>query len=163
MALAVAIGACGDEGPPDRVDVADLPLAPGLEILTDVEDCTPGTQGETPGSCIHTLIVAGPGLGDATPEALVAAEEKFLRDQGWEVMRVRNTAVDGSDPACEFVVGLDTPEGYLRIIGRKPDPLFPDEKPETVRIRSELLRLSSARAVMVVDFESYAGNGCETG
>jgi hypothetical protein len=160
--LATGCLGIGEEGPPDRVDTVDLPLAPGLEILTDIEDCTPGTPGETPGSCVHNLIVAGPGLGDAPPEALVAAEAKHLRAEGWDLMRNRKTAVEGSDPECEFNLGLDTPDGYLRIVGRKPDPLFPgSERPETTRFRAELLRLSGARAVMVVDFQPYGGNVCE--
>jgi hypothetical protein len=159
LCAALAAIGCGSEGPPDRVDAADLPLAPGLEILEDIEACTPGTSGETNGSCIHTLIVgAGPRIADAGSEALITFEAEELRDRGWRLMRTRKTALEGTDGECELLIGLDTPEGYLKIVGRKPDPLGA-ESPETTRIRSEILRLSASQPVIIVDFEP-AADGC---
>lgn len=81
-ACAAAVSACGSSGEKQSPDARELPLAPGLHAVLSLEIC------EAYDLCRRQLLLEGPaGSSDA---ALSSAEQRRLRDLGWEALPSAN-------------------------------------------------------------------------
>jgi hypothetical protein len=98
-AIAAAVAGCGSGSAGRSPQLSSLPLAPRVQVMTNVRQCNQGSNAY----CAVELVVLGPSY--ASSRDLVLAERDKLRAAGWI----------GASPTTGDQLANESPKNKLRV------------------------------------------------
>ena len=150
----------GPDAEPDRIALEELPIAPGMTIASEAEDCSLGTEGETNGSCIHLLAITGPPALAARD--LVKRQSEFLVSQGW-IYEPKGVTVGMHRDDCRARIDLISGRSELKLIGPVVDPVSRRKLSAAyTEHRAALERLTGEGEVIAAHFSPLDETQCPT-